>query len=191
MFQSLLFWNSVCELVASIIPRLFYVVSILVVLEFGLWAKILEESMTTYWSFNPCCFGIRSVSFGFPVIVPAGSEFQSLLFWNSVCESRILSRIRGYRRVSILVVLEFGLWAGCQIHHINVYWRFQSLLFWNSVCEQLRHRTLLFCLGFQSLLFWNSVCETTTAAPATTKKTVSILVVLEFGLWGKNWSSLI
>ena len=109
-FQSLLFWNSVCEGQLCQVFAVDHYVSILVVLEFGLWAVMLSITRTIIDSFNPCCFGIRSVRLRPVWILSRHPEFQSLLFWNSVCE---------------LFIFATGI-------IINV---FQSLLFWNSVCE--------------------------------------------------------
>ena len=236
-FQSLLFWNSVCEKVFCFIHGFNCNVSILVVLEFGLWVIDWFFRFNTTNSFNPCCSGIRSVRSGWYPSMPdmdcfnpccsgirsvshslispiAGLPlFQSLLFWNSVCEPILL------------------------IYCYSIDW-FQSLLFWNSVCEQRTYlvgmemycfnpccsgirsvRTPLSVVnivvaGFQSLLFWNSVCEIyegrlnnshpwsfnpccsgirsvrlSSVCPCCKLFDVSILVVLEFGLWVKLKSS--
>ena len=66
--------------------------------------------ITKDFFFNPCCSGIRSVRINYVIRLREVFLFQSLLFWNSVCE----------RAVLIGIILRFG---------------FQSLLFWNSVCE--------------------------------------------------------
>ena len=110
-FQSLLFWNSVCEPKSRLSIPPGSAVSILVVLEFGLWVNEIMDDTDSSPCFNPCCFGIRSVSWLPALFRVYFTLFQSLLFWNSVCEQRYWRRVWRHTGVSILVVLEFGLWA--------------------------------------------------------------------------------
>ena len=132
LFQSLLFWNSVCEDIRSEPEKFGLTFQSLLfwnsVCEIRCWEMALHQD----GSFNPCCFGIRSVSFCISSEERPILSFQSLLFWNSVCELtskfhqsfeysfnpccfgiRSVSILNMYSLkiywVSILVVLEFGL----------------------------------------------------------------------------------
>ena len=182
VFQSLLFWNSVCEFcfcmgankLLSFNPCCSGIRSV---------RKNRPPVWLIFFCFNPCCSGIRSVSPGFPIQVPCDTsfnpccsgirsvsgwnlmnrsttrsfnpccsgirsvssvgstlpcwrwKFQSLLFWNSVCEVPGTFRLWTSNTVSILVVLEFGLWDSVPYRYFLNKSMFQSLLFWNSVCE--------------------------------------------------------
>ena len=143
-------------------------VSILVVLEFGLWEDLLDYDITAiefqsllFWnsvcepivsgsgylvvySFNPCCFGIRSVSAYICFFVDGHSGFQSLLFWNSVCEDIKTRQDISSTYVSILVVLEFGLWAEYMQEGENISLRFNPCCFGIRSVRQFPISRILF-----------------------------------------------
>ena len=108
-FQSLFYWNSVCENanvrqkknVKGFNPCFIGILSV----------RIVTRSLIfPIASFNPCFIGILSVRQKFIGINVLRITFQSLFYWNSVCELDM-------RPLK---------------HKVS---EFQSLFYWNSVCE--------------------------------------------------------
>ncbi len=134
LFQSLLLWILVCDIVSlSSTPEAFAGFQSLL-----LWILVCDTRSRNvcsgeYMSFNPCCCGFWSVT-GSPRQVGVFrlsfnpcccgfwsvtrhdddhhgnlDQFQSLLLWILVCDTRVFPLLCLQCRVSIVVVVDFGL----------------------------------------------------------------------------------